>query len=91
MTITDYIYLLILTVIHLYLWVLMFRKILYQPKDWISIFLVVLAFVVVRKILNVVFKDIPLPIFLVIIVNLIYIAIGWRVYYVYKKQKNIQI
>lgn len=89
MQISDYNVLILLLVIHWYLAVLSYKKIFEKPRDWVSIFLVAFAFVAVGRILNDVIEYLQLPLSVLIMYFLIYIGLYVKVYYDWKKQKNI--
>lgn len=86
--ISDFNYMIVLTVVHMYFWVLMYKKILEQPRDWVSIILVAFAFVAVGRILNDLIREMQLPLTVTIMFFLVYVGLDLRVYYDWKKQKK---
>ena len=85
--ISDFDYLMIITVIHMYFWVLLFRALSRKQKDWVSIFLIAFAGAIASSLQNGLIKSMSLPWVLKIAFFSIYVAITWRIYYEYKQPR----
>ena len=86
--ISDFDCFMILNVIYMYFGVISFRKILEQPRDWVTIFLSVFAFVVVGRIVNHYIEIMDLPWIVLILLFATFIGLEIKVYMDFKNQKK---
>ena len=86
--ISDFDCFMILNVFYMYLGVISFKNILEQPRDWVTIFLSVFAFVVVGRIVNHYIEIMDLPWIVLILLFAIFIGLEIKVYMDFKNQKK---
>ena len=75
----------------MYFWVELNKKVLYDPKNWVGIFLVAFAMSAVSSLHNQLQKTMNIPWILKVVFLGIYIAITWKIYYDWKKQKKKKV
>lgn len=89
MAVSNFIILILIGTIHLFLWVYGFKKILEEPRNWLAIMLIMIAYVVVNNILNNIIREMDIPLVVTILLMLFYFGLDGVVYYDHKKKKQL--
>jgi hypothetical protein len=86
--ISDFDWFMIWNEIYMYFSVISFKKILEPPRDWVTIFLSVFAFVTVGRIVNHYIEIMDLPWIFLILLFVIFTGLAIKVYMDFKNQKK---